>query len=216
MIAMEISQSGIDLIKKFEGLELQAYKPVEAEKYFTIGYGHYGADVQEHQVITEAQAEAYLKSDLATSVSGVNSLVNVPLNQNEFDALVSFAYNCGFQALKGSSLLADIQASNFAGASLEFGKWIHGAGGVILQGLVSRREAEKELFLKPVPVPPTFTNLSVGSTGENVKFVQRFLDIPSDGIFGNQTKGSVIKYQKMRGLTPDGIVGIITWNNMHS
>lgn len=154
MIAMNISENGIALIKKFEGLELHAYKPVPQETYFTIGYGHYGHDVKAGQVITEAQADAFLRSDLATAVTGVNGLVKVPLNQNEFDALVSFAFNCGYQALKGSSLLADLNAKNYAGAGQEFGKWIHGAGGVILQGLVDRREAEKELFLKPVPQPP--------------------------------------------------------------
>jgi GH24 family phage-related lysozyme (muramidase) len=210
---MNISENGIALIKKFEGLELRAYKPVPQETYYTIGYGHCGQDVQQHQVITEEQADSFLRHDLATAVTGVNELVKVPVNQNQFDALVSFSFNCGYQALKGSTLLSDINAKNYASASLEFGKWVHGSGGVILQGLVDRREAEKELFLKPVPHPIL---LEVGSKGEDVAFVQRFLGIPDDGIFGEQTKEAVIKYQQMRGLTQDGIVGPVTWNEMHS
>ena len=91
---MNISQRGIDLIKKYEGLRLKAYKPVATEIYWTIGYGHYGADVKEGMEITQKQAEEYLRKDCESSVKAVNALKR-NLNQNQFDALVSFAFNCG-------------------------------------------------------------------------------------------------------------------------
>lgn len=156
---MQISQKGIDLIKSFEGLRLTAYKAVPTEKYWTIGYGHYGSDVRHGEKITEAQAEALLKKDLQKYVDGVNSLVKVPVNQNQFDALVSFAYNCGVGALQTSTLLKKLNAKDYAGASLEFAKW-NKSGGKVYQGLVTRRAKETALFntpvavAKPAPVKP--------------------------------------------------------------
>jgi GH24 family phage-related lysozyme (muramidase) len=171
---MNISQAGIDLIKSFEGLVLHAYKPVSSERYFTIGYGHYGSDVKQGQVITQQRAEEYLKQDLQKFVYGVNQLVKVSVNQNQFDALVSFAYNCGVGALRTSDLLTKLNKSDFVGASKEFDRWVH-AGGKVLQGLVNRRNKEKVLFLKPIkPAIQTTQNYTIRS-GENLtKIAQRF------------------------------------------
>lgn len=149
---MNISQSGVNFIKQFEGLELHAYKPVPQEPFFTIGYGHYSSSVRSDETITEAQAEQILKDDLSTYVAGVTHLLKVPVNQNQFDALTSFAFNCGVEGLTKSNLLALVNKGDFIGASNEFGKWIHD-GGKVVQGLINRRAAEKALFLKPVPVP---------------------------------------------------------------
>jgi GH24 family phage-related lysozyme (muramidase) len=160
---MNISQKGIDLIKSFEGLSLKAYKPVAGEKYWTIGYGHYGADVRQGQVITKEQAEALLKKDLQKYVDGVNSVLKVPINQNQFDALVSFAYNCGVGALQKSTLLKKLNAGDYVGASKEFGKWVHGAGGVVLKGLVTRRQKEAKLFNTPVVDNPTIATKPASS-----------------------------------------------------
>ena len=96
---MKISQNGINLIKQFEGCRLTAYKPVPTEKYYTIGYGHYGADVAPGMKITQAQADAFLLSDLQKFENAVNA-TGLKLNQNQFDALVSFTYNCGAGNLK--------------------------------------------------------------------------------------------------------------------
>lgn len=134
------SKRGIDLIKQFEGCKLTAYKAVSTEKYYTIGVGHYGADVKPGMKITMAQAEAYLAADLkkfenAVSRSGLN------LNQSQFDALVSFTYNCGEGNLK--KLIANRTLPQIADALLLYNK----SGGKVLAGLVRRRQAERELFL---------------------------------------------------------------------
>ena len=90
---MNTSQKGIDLIKIFEGLRLTAYKPVSTEKYWTIGYGHYGPDVFKNMTITKERAEDLLKQDLKKFEAVVDKLSN--LTQNQFDALVSICYNIG-------------------------------------------------------------------------------------------------------------------------
>ena len=92
---MKTSTAGINLIKQFEGCRLTAYKPVPTEKYWTIGYGHYGQDVAPNMTITPAQAEIMLGIDLVKYEQAVDHYAIFPLSQTQFDALVSFAYNCG-------------------------------------------------------------------------------------------------------------------------
>lgn len=147
---MNISQNGVDLIKKYEGCVLHAYKPVPTEKYWTIGYGHYGPDVKENQKITQKQAEDLLKKDLEKFVHGVITLLHTEINQNQLDALVSFAYNLGVGTLKKSTLLELINKKDFKNAANEFGKFVN-SNGHPLPGLVKRRNEEKELFVKPIP-----------------------------------------------------------------
>lgn len=140
---MNISQNGIDLIKRYEGLRLKAYKPVATEKYWTIGYGHYGADVKSDMVITEAEAEHYLIKDLDKSIKAVDKYDKIyHFNQNQFDALVSFTFNCGSGNLK--KLLDDGKRSTaiISNKILEYNK----GGGVVLKGLVKRRAEEQTLF----------------------------------------------------------------------
>ena len=143
---MNISQTGINLIKSFEGLRTKAYKAVPTEKYYTIGYGHYGSDVRVNQVISEKEAEKLLRDDVQSFVDGVNKLVKVDVTQNQFDALVSFAYNVGLSALKSSTLLQYLNAGNFQKAADEFLRW-NKSGGKVYTGLVKRREQERALFL---------------------------------------------------------------------
>ena len=138
---MNISKEGIDLIKKFEGLKLEAYKAVSTEKFYTIGWGHYGADVTAGMTITKKEADALLKKDLAKYVQAVRNL-NQKWTQNEFDSLVSFTYNCGAANLK--RLVANRDRLQIADAFLLYNK----AGGRILNGLVIRRKAEREMFLR--------------------------------------------------------------------
>ena len=138
---MRTSKTGIDLIKCYEGLRLTAYKAVSTEKFYTIGYGHYGADVSRETTITKTEAKKLLQNDLRKYENAVTSL-NRKWTQNQFDALVSFAYNCGTTNLK--RLVADRDTLQIADAFLLYNK----AGGKVLNGLVRRRKAERSLFLK--------------------------------------------------------------------
>ena len=143
---MEISQKGIDLIKRFEGCRLTSYKCPAG--ILTVGYGHTGSDVHAGMTITQNEADNLLKMDLIVHVNNVNKLVKVPLNQNQFDALVSFEYNVGYGALANSTLLRLLNSGDYKGAGGQFGRWVY-AGGKILQGLVNRRKAETLLFIEP-------------------------------------------------------------------
>ncbi len=143
-----INADGITLLKRFEGLELRAYQ--DSVGVWTIGYGHTSAagppSVSPGQTITEAEAEQILKRDLVIYEDGVRNLVKVPINSNQFSALVSFAYNLGVEALAGSTLLKKLNAGDYQGAADEFPRWVK-AGGQTLPGLVSRRNSERALFL---------------------------------------------------------------------
>jgi len=142
-MALKTGKKGLELIKKFEGCRLTAYKcPANV---WTIGFGH-TKGVTEGQTITKAQAEEFLKSDLKVYEGYVNKYVEVKLNQNQFDALVSFTYNCGPGNLKKSLLLTKLNDGDYKGAANEFPRW-NKAGGKVLNGLVKRRKAEQELFL---------------------------------------------------------------------
>ncbi|MGR2678743.1 lysozyme [Chromobacterium haemolyticum] len=141
---MKTSANGIKLIQQFEGLRLKAYQ--DAVGVWTIGYGHTGPDVTPGLVITQAQADALLARDLSRFESGVTRLVQVPLNQNQFDALVCFSFNLGLGALQGSTLLRLLNAGDYAGAAAQFPRW-NKAGGKVLPGLTRRRVAEQALFL---------------------------------------------------------------------
>lgn len=138
---MRVSAEGIELIKKFEGCRLVAYKAVSTEKYYTIGYGHYGADVPKGMRISQAQADAFLVSDLVKFEAKVNKYQGkYNFSQPQFDALVSFAYNVGSidgLTSNGKRTVAQISAKFTA---------YNKSGGKVLAGLTKRRQAEKEMF----------------------------------------------------------------------
>lgn len=137
---MKVSNNGIKLIQQFEGCRLTAYKAVASEKYYTIGYGHYGSDVTKGMTITQAKATSLLKSDLAKFEKLVNKYEKYKFNQNEFDALVSFAYNIGnIDNLTRYGLRTRAEISD---AMVKYNK----AGGKVLAGLTNRRKAEQKLF----------------------------------------------------------------------
>lgn len=150
---MKISNNGLNLIKQFEGLSLKPY--LDAVNIPTIGYGstYYedGTKVTlKDKPITEQRATQLLEFIANKTFSeNINKVVKVPLSQNQFDALVSFAYNVGNKNFNWSTLLKKLNLSDYEGASLEFSRW-NQANGKILNGLVSRRQKEKELFLKEV------------------------------------------------------------------
>ncbi|PKU23162.1 lysozyme [Telmatospirillum siberiense] len=144
-MSRHINAAGLDLIKSFEGLRLTAYPdPQSGEAPWTIGYGHAG-HVLEGDVITEQQADAFLAADLAVFEAGVSSSATVPLTDNQFAALVSFSFNLGLGRLRGSTLLRRLNNGDYDGAAGEFPKWTSGG----LPGLVRRRAAERDLFLRP-------------------------------------------------------------------
>lgn len=144
---MKISNDGVNLIKSFEGLSLKACKAIPSEQYYTIGYGHYGPDVKANQTITETEALALLKSDLAYFVNGVNSQLKIKVTQGQFDALVSFAYNCGLGGLQSSKIPEHLNSGKLFKACAQFPVHRH-AGGAVLAGLQTRREKELRLFIK--------------------------------------------------------------------
>jgi len=139
---MAISPRGLDLIKMHEGCRLEAYQ--DSVGIWTIGYGH-TLSIKQGDTCTQEQAEEWLKSDVHTVENCIDKAVSVPLTQSEFDALCSFAFNLGCAALRNSTLLRKLNASDYDGAAAEFKKWDH-AGGKQLAGLTKRRAAEAELF----------------------------------------------------------------------
>jgi len=144
---MEISGNGLKIIKEFEGLKFKSY--LCPAGVLTIGYGHTGKDVKPNQEISIEEAESLLIQDAVKFENAVNRLVKVEINQNQFDALVSFTYNLGEGNLGRSTLLKKINEKDFAGAAPEFMNWTK-AGGKVLDGLKRRRKSEKELFEKVV------------------------------------------------------------------
>lgn len=142
---MKISATGIELLKQFEGCRLTAYQ--DSVGVWTIGFGT-TTGVKEGQTISQVKAEEYLRFDLAIFEKAVTESLKVPVNQNQFDALVSFTYNVGVSAFRSSTLLNLInEKTDKKVVAAEFSKWVK-AGNQTLPGLVSRRKAESELFLK--------------------------------------------------------------------
>ena len=156
----QIGAAGIRLIKEFEG----CLKPIGGGRFvpyicpagvLTIGWGTTNLDgkkFDEYTVWTQAQCDSALFDGMRRYERAVEKLVKVKLNQNQFDALVSFAYNCGESNLAKSTLLRRLNAGDFEGAAGEFAKWNKGAGQV-LRGLTRRRAAEAKLFLTAATPP---------------------------------------------------------------
>lgn len=159
---MRTSNKGIELIKSFEGIKTKAY--LCPAGVWTIGYGH-TKNVQKNDTCTMAQAIAFLKEDLRVFECAIDDLVKVELNQNQFDALISFVYNVGAGAFKDSTMRKFINAGHFPLAAGQFDRWVY-AKNVKLEGLVRRRAAEKKLFLSPVS---NSNNYKVIATGLNVR-----------------------------------------------
>ena len=147
---MKISENGLKLIKKFEGLSLKPY--LCSAGVPTIGWGNTFYEnmkkvTLQDEPITEERANSLFNFLVTTNyVNVVNRLVIVDINQNQFDALVSFVYNLGSGNFEKSTLLKKVNQSDFIGASLEFEKW-NRSSGKVLNGLTKRRLSEKELFL---------------------------------------------------------------------
>jgi lysozyme len=142
---MRISERGLALIRESEGFSATVYLCPAGKP--TIGYGHVVEDGEDFSAggIRVDQAETLLIQDVAVAERAVSRLVTVEVSQNEFDALVVFAYNIGIHAFEKSTLLRFLNAGDKQAAAAQFGHWVYG-GGVILAGLVNRRAAETALF----------------------------------------------------------------------
>ena len=147
---MKSSQGCLDLIRMAEGFRSTPYLCPAGVP--TIGYGstryENGTPVKltDHPITTE-RAEALMLATLGGEYEGaVNRYVKVPLTQGQFDSVVDFAYNAGAQNLRTSTLLTKLNRGDYDGASREFGRWVY-SNGQILKGLVTRREAERKLFV---------------------------------------------------------------------
>jgi lysozyme len=146
-----LSDRGARFIGHFEGFRSNLYD--DAAGHCTIGYGHLvhmghcnGSEPAEFKRgLSEPEAEQLLRRDAQSAADAVHRSVRVPLNQAQFDALVSFVYNLGAGAFESSTLLRDINARNFAAVPGQLEEWVH-AGGQVLPGLVTRRKAEGRLF----------------------------------------------------------------------
>lgn len=193
------SAAGIDLLKQFESCRLKAYKALPTEKYYTIGYGHYGPDVKQGMTITPAQAEDMLKSDLQKYEKAVNYYVKVDITQNMFDMLVSFSYNCGTDALKKSTLLKCLNAGNYIGAAVQFKDW-NKSGGKVIPGLTDRREKERTLFLKGYCDKPIAQVSKLTAREAEVRWIQYKLGgLTLDGSWGAKTAAAIQAKRKALG-----------------
>lgn len=140
--AVKTSDAGLDLIKSHEGLRLDAY--LCPAGVWTIGYGHTGT-ARPGMRITNEQADELLRLDVEKFEECVRNALQVEVTQGQFDALVSFAFNVGCGALRGSTLLRLLNQGDFDGAAAQFARWNRG-GGQVLAGLARRREDERALF----------------------------------------------------------------------
>lgn len=204
---MRTGQAGIKLIKQFEGCRLTAYKCPAG--VWTIGYGH-TQGVQPGQTITQAQAEQMLVADLGKYESNVNKYQDkYKWSQNEFDALISFAYNIG--GIDKLTAGGTRTRQQIADKMLLYNK----ANGKVLAGLTRRRQAERELFMTT-----SYRTLRKGDRGTDVRTLQTLLTkagytVAVDGIFGAKTLEAVKAYQADHGLTVDGVVGKATWSKLN-
>lgn len=185
---MEVSQKGVDLVKKWEGLKLDAY--IDPVGVVTIGYGTTrinGQPVRMGTKISKEQAEYLLKKDIEEHASTIFNFVTVPLNQNQYDALASFQYNLGSNILANSTLLTYINNREWKKAAEKMKEYNKG-GGQVLQGLVNRRNEEAALFLSSstgggslmFPTASITEWLTGDTQGLNTGFAERLAALAKD------------------------------------
>ena len=139
---MKVSGKGLALIKEFEGCKLTAYK--DSVGVWTIGYGH-TRSARQGMVITQAQADELLALDVAAHAAGVYKALQVKLEQHQFDAVVSLAFNVGVSAVRNSTLMKMTNRGDVKPAAAQFDRW-NKAGGKVLAGLTRRRAAERKMY----------------------------------------------------------------------
>lgn len=200
---MKTSDAGIKLLKEFEGLRLSAYKCLPSEKYFTIGYGHYGPDVKLGMRITAEQAEQMLRNDLSRYEENVMRYDHIyHWSQNEFDSLVSFCYNIG-----SIDQLTDYGKRSRQTIAEKMLLYVN-SGGVKIQGLVNRRIKEQALFLSDQPIMSPAREIARPTlrrgmkNNKQVRILQQNLNdainagLEIDGSYGPLTKQAVTIFQQ--------------------
>lgn len=219
---MKINDKGLTIIKTCEGCVLNAY--LDSAKVPTIGYGH-TRGVKLGDKCTIGQAEEWLKEDIEKAETNVNSFKNIyNFNENEFSALVSFAYNIG--SINQLTAKGTRTKEQIASKILEYNK----CGGKVLNGLANRRKLEHDLFLTGNSIESTvFPVLRKGDKGYYVGLLQdKLLDnkfkttsvngrkktLVHDEVFGIVTERKVKDWQNFNGLKSDGIVGKKTWHSL--
>lgn len=214
---MKTNDAGVDLLKRFEGCILKAYK-LPGESYFTIGYGHsYDTSINKDTVWTKAKAEEVLRQDLARFERYVEADAPAYLNENQFAALVSYTYNRGRGGLR-QLIAACNSLADYPDKMVEL--W--GSATRYKDGLIRRRKAERDLWLTPVNGNPHTTGhrtLRRGCQGDDVAWLQwelskRGYALADDGDFGANTERKVKQFQSANGLTADGICGKKTYGKL--
>lgn len=215
---MITSSEGINLIKQFEGCRLEAYKCLPSERYFTIGYGHYGPDVKIGMRINQAYAEELLKKDLKIYEDRVNKYSYYNWSQSEFDSLVSFCYNIGS--------IDQLTANGTRSKAVIAEKMLLyvNSGGQKIQGLVNRRKKEHALFISEQKATTEQIILPEPVLKKGVKSKQRVTQlqhamntlfgksIAEDGSFGPITRAILMDIQEASGnLAIDGSYGPKTY-----
>lgn len=206
---LSISSKGIDLIKSFEGLRLESYPdPGTGGEPITIGYGHTGPEVKLGQSITFAEAERLLRNDLRRFEKGVNDLFEfVEIGQNTFDALVSFAFNCGLGALDTSTLRKRIMKGEDPYSVLpeELPKWVK-AGSKVLPGLVKRRKAE--VLLAQQDGPREKEESTAPEAASQIKLKDFFAYFKSEP---QQVKAAIMLHEEIERLAPQLLRSDAAW-----
>lgn len=178
-MAMKTSSKGVSLIKQFEGCRLTAYKCPAG--VWTIGYGHTDG-VNKGDTITQQTADDYLRNDLEKYEKAVMNYDGIyHFNQNQFDALVSFTYNCGAGNLKNLTQSGKRTIAQISAKLPLYNK----AGGVVLRGLQRRRAAEKELFDTPIMSDKTDTKYHPCYTGDSPRVDEVLKAIGADKDYDN-------------------------------
>ena len=218
--ARQINQTGLEIVKSFEGLFLEAYQDVVG--VWTIGWGA-TEGIHPGMKINVAQAEELLKKELAKFEAAVADFVKVKINDDQFSALVCFSYNVGANSLLKSTLLQLLNQGKYQEAAEQFLRWDK-AGPKSYLGLSRRRRAERALFLSQpwewsrTWEPDKEIKLALASAGqplvqgEEVRRIQQALvkagfNVEVDGVFGSGTDKAVKQFQQKSGLTADGVVG---------
>ena len=212
---MKTSESALKKIAEFEGIRLKAYKCPAG--VWTIGVGHTNG-VTEGMTITQAKAMEFFENDIRKYEDYVTA-TGIALNQNQFDALVSFSFNCGVGNLR--KLVNGRDYRQIADAIMKYNKARVKGVMTVLPGLTRRREWERNLFLSggtpivgnPYPVPSKYVRL--GSRGDGAKWVQYELNrhghnLKIDGIIGPKSDNAIRAFQLEHDLKPDGVVGPLT------
>lgn len=210
---MKLSSYGAKFIKDREGLRLKAYR-CSANKW-TIGWGH-TKTVKQGMVITQKQAEALFVSDVMPIEDAMARLIKVTINQNQYDAIVSFIFNIGITAFAASTLLSLLNARQFTQAAEQFMRWNKIKDGEkvkIDKGLTNRRALEKELFLSPVIILPKETQpmkyltlFQALKQGYALTHAETWRNVSNATALLTSLLSALLSFAITSGMIPDGLI----------